>query len=251
MFSSFTNYKDNKEKNNTNVNSNIIKKRLNNRYWAPIQNVYDILIKYCNNNNYKNILEIGPGYIQFPLATKFVGFNEKVKDFISVDIDEEPLPFKDKEFDFVYSRHTLEDIQNPNYCLKEIIRTSKSGYIETPSPLVEVTKGVDGHFNSDKYGGYIHHRYIIWSDMEKNEVYILPKYSCVIDNFLVLNESSYDILKNPYYWNNYFLWKEEPKVIMYKNGVNFQMNFENYTNLLKTSINTSIKNTDYFLKNYQ
>ena len=133
------------------------------KHWYPIKETHDSLIKFCNNNNYKNILEVGPGMCKFPLSNKFVGYNEKVDNYVSLDIDEEKLPFIDKEIDFIYSRHTLEDIQNPNFAMSEIIRCCKSGYIETPSPLIEVTKGVDGYNNNNLYSGYLHHRYIIWS----------------------------------------------------------------------------------------
>ena len=100
--------------------------------------------------------------------------------------------------------------------MTEIIRCCKSGYIETPSPLIEVTKGVDGFDYSNLYSGYIHHRYIIWSDIEKCEIFFLPKYSNIIDNFFILNENYIDMInKNPYMWNNYFIWKnKQPKITM-------------------------------------
>jgi len=37
----------------------------------------------------------------------------------------------------------LEDIQNPNFAISEIFRVSQKGYIETPSPLIEITYGVE------------------------------------------------------------------------------------------------------------
>jgi hypothetical protein len=229
-------------------NKNII-----NKHWYTIKEIEDYLINYCNINNYKNILEIGPGLNQFPLATKFVGYNENINNYISIDIDEEKLPFKDKELDFIYSRHVLEDVQNPNFALKEIVRCCKSGYIETPSPLIEITKGIDGHNDSDKYCGYLHHRYIIWSDIEKCEMYFLPKYSCIIDNFMELYNpvDFYKIVNDkPLYWNNYFIWKDkQPKIVMYKNGINFHLNVENYIILLNDAINKSITNTNFFIKN--
>jgi len=48
---------------------------IQNLFWTPIKNISDIVDKFCNNNNYKNILEIGPGDVQFPLATSFIGYN--------------------------------------------------------------------------------------------------------------------------------------------------------------------------------
>jgi hypothetical protein len=243
---------------NTNTNSNT-NYRVLNFYWGPINSITQNIEFFCVQNKFQHILEIGPGIVPFSLSTKTIGFNEKIKDYIQLDIDTNRLPFEDGDMDFVYSRHTLEDIQNPDFCMNEIIRISKSGYIETPSPLIEVTKGVDAPDKSINYAGYIHHRYIIWSNIEKCEIYFLPKYNSIIDNYFEPNSDNrmkyYDIINNnPIYWNNYFIWKDKtPKVIMYKNGVNFGVKnhmITDYIYLLYEAINTSIQNTDYFIINY-
>jgi hypothetical protein len=239
---------------NNNTNCKVV-----NFYWEPILKIISNIEIFCLENKFQNILEIGPGVIPFSLSTKTIGFNEKIKNFIELDIDTNKLPFEDGSMDFVYSRHTLEDIQNPDFCMNEIIRISNSGYIETPSPLIEVTKGVDYTDKSNKYAGYIHHRYIIWSNIEKCEIYFLPKYNSIIDNFFEPNSDTrmkyYNIINNnPIFWNNYFIWKDKtPKVIMYKNGVNFGLKYNmitDYIDLLYEAINTSIQNTNYFIINY-
>jgi hypothetical protein len=242
--------------NNNNNNSKVI-----NKFWAPIKNITEAVETFCLKNNYKNILEIGPGYIPFSLATKSVGFNEKMADFIEIDIDKNLLPYENNEIDFVYCRHVLEDIQNPDFALQEIIRCSKAGYIETPSPLIEITKGIDGSPFADKYAGYIHHRYIVWSNIQKNEIYFLPKYSNIIDNFLEIDQVNVDKMLNlintfPIYWNNYFIYdiNNSPKIIMYKNGINFNTKggamIADYNKLICEAVNVSIQNTDYFVSNY-
>jgi hypothetical protein len=232
---------------------------IENHYWFPIEDIISNIEKFCKEHNFKNILEIGPGTQPFSLANNTIGCNEKINNYTELDIDVSLLPYTDKSIDFVYSRHTLEDIQNPDFVMREILRISNSGYIETPSPLIEITKGVDVHPHSDKFGGYIHHRYIIWSDIEKCEIYFLPKYSCIIDNYIDQNSLDKTLLeqliKNKIYWNNYFIWENKiPKIIMYKNGVNIgglnRKFVEDYMNILSQAVNTSILNTDYFIKNY-
>jgi len=232
---------------------------IQNLFWTPIKNISDIVDKFCNNNNYKNILEIGPGDVQFPLATSFIGYNEKIKNYVEIDIDVDKIPATDKSYDFIYSRHTMEDIQNPDFAMNEIIRCTNSGYIETPSPLVEIMKGVDSHEFSLKYAGYIHHRYIVWSDIEKCEIYFLAKNSIILDTFMSYNNSELlricNILNNyPVYWNNYFIWSgKEPKIIMYKNGVNYGLKnniVEDYIGLVNEAVNKTISNTNYFIKTY-
>src|ERR1700733_6220826 len=72
----------------------------------------------------------------------------------------DPLPFGDKAFDFAYCRHVLEDLYNPFLLCTEMARVAMAGYIQTPSPLAEVCRGVDG--NSPSWRGYQHHRFLIW-----------------------------------------------------------------------------------------
>ena len=231
-----------------------------NRFWSPNKSVIKIIENLCINNKYIKNLEIGPGFVPFSLATDFIGSNEHIKKYIEIDIDKDIFPYENNIFDFVYCRHVLEDIQNPDFALREIFRITKSGYIETPSPLIEVTKNVDGTAFSNSYCGYIHHRYIVWSNIEKNEIYFLPKYSCILDNILNINEESklflYHLINNFHiYWNNYFIFSEKPNVIMYKNGVNFNTKngniVEEYIVLVGRAINESIQNTNYFINKYK
>lgn len=233
-----------------------------NKFWEPNKSVIKIIENICLTNNYVKNLEIGPGFVPFSLATDFIGCNENIKKYIDIDIDKDKFPYKDKTFDFIYCRHVLEDIQNPDFALEEIFRISTgSGYIETPSPLIEITKSVDGTAFASSYCGYIHHRYIVWSSIEKNEIYFLPKYSCILDHILAINDNSksymYNLINNyPVYWNNYFIYNSlnKPKVIMYKNGVNFNVKnitmIEEYLYLISRAVNESIENTNYFVSAY-
>jgi len=245
------------------LNLNLTENSVINKFWKPNQSVIKIIEQICINNNYVKNLEIGPGFVPFSFATHFIGCNEKIKNYIDIDIDYQSFPYKDDEFDFIYCRHVLEDIQNPDFALREIFRVSKCGYIETPSPLIEITKNVDGTPFANSYCGYIHHRYIVWSNIEKNEIYFLPKYSCILEHILNINDESkpfqYNLINNfQVYWNNYFVFNINngiPKIIMYKNGVNFGLNhngmIEDYILLVSRAINESIQNTNYFVNHYK
>lgn len=235
-----------------------------NCYWGANELVIEIIEKLCRTNNYKKVLEIGPGTSPFKLATDFIGCNETIKNYINIDIDKDKFLYDNNHFDFIFCRHVLEDIQNPDYTLSEIFRVSKKiGYIETPSPLIEITKGVDANNMTNTYCGYIHHRYIVWSNIQKNEIYFIPKYSCILDHILCttdeVKEHLYNLINNyPVYWNNYFLYdsKNKPTVVMYKNGVNFNCTHdsnmvEDYIKIVSRAINESIENTNYFIKTYK
>lgn len=68
----------------------------------------------------------------------------------------EPWPFKDKQFDFVFCRHTVEDIRDPVWVCQEMVRVAKSGYLETPSRIVESIPGIE----RSRYCGYSHHHWL-------------------------------------------------------------------------------------------
>lgn len=54
------------------------------------------------------------------------------------DVCTAPWPFPDRFFDFSFCSHLLEDVRDPIGVCKELIRTSKAGYIETPSRTREI-----------------------------------------------------------------------------------------------------------------
>lgn len=252
--------------NNETETKNENKKDIVNLYWKRIDEINNFVINFTVLYGYKNILDIGAGKNPFILANKIIDYNTKydlngnnsVQIFNGLDIDINKLPFENKSIDFVYSRYTLQEIQNPDFVMNEIFRITNSGYIETPSPLIEITKGIDNTNNMNNYyAGYIHHRYIIWSDNEKCEIYFLPKYNSILDNIMTLNVDK-NLYENRYYWNNYFIWKDkelnkEPKVIIYKKDINFGFdNFiKEYLELIFTAVNKSIENTERFLSKYK
>lgn len=246
---------------NLKSNYNIVKKeeKDNDDYSKRIDEINNFVINYTVFNKYPDILDIGPGRNPFIFANYIIDYsteykimNEHLKVYNNLDIDKNKLPFENKSIDFVYSRYLLQEIQNPDYLMDEIIRVSNSGYIETPSPLIEITKGVDNSINSNisnLFAGYIHHRYIVWSDNEKCEIYFLPKYNSILDKIMTLNIDR-NLYNNKFYRNNYFLWKNKtPNVIMYKKGINFGfINFiEEYLALVLEAVKKSIENTDKFL----
>jgi hypothetical protein len=69
----------------------------------------------------------------------------------------DPFPFDDKEIDYVFCSHTLEDLRDPIFVCSEIVRVGKRGYIEVPSWLAECSLGIE----SSSYAGWYHHRWIV------------------------------------------------------------------------------------------
>jgi hypothetical protein len=88
------------------------------------------------------VLDIGSGGDPFPAATILVdrylqpilrgeALVTNGKPLAVADIHQ--LPFTSKSFDFVYSAHVLELIDDPIQASSEIMRVGKRGFIETPT----------------------------------------------------------------------------------------------------------------------
>jgi hypothetical protein len=114
--------------------------------------------------------------------------------------------------------------------------------------------GVDGYNYSFMYKGYIHHRYFVWSDIETNTIYFLPKMPFVEilkfdDN--IKSRFSYILNNYPVYWNNYFVFQNgvKPNIVIYKHSVNYDILMDT-ARLIIEGIVMSINNTNYFIKNF-
>lgn len=78
--------------------------------------------------------------------------------FVQHDIcDRTPWPFEDKQFDYSFCSHVLEDIRDPLWVCSELMRVSKAGYIEVPSRIYETTFGIEAR----GLAGASHHRWIV------------------------------------------------------------------------------------------
>lgn len=75
--------------------------------------------------------------------------------------DREPWPFADGQFDFAICSHTLEDIRDPIWVCRELMRVAKAGYLEVPDRREEQTYGLQGPFV-----GWSHHRWLVDMDAE-------------------------------------------------------------------------------------
>ncbi len=67
-----------------------------------------------------------------------------------------PWPFKDKQFDFVLCKGTLEDLRDPAWVCHEMMRVAKRGYLETPHRILESLPGIE----RSRYCGHSHHHWL-------------------------------------------------------------------------------------------
>lgn len=215
------------------------------KFWAPEAPVWEFLSKQIDDKDY--VLDVGPGRAPFPRADVYVDYNS---DFIPMgklhhicDLSVGNLPFRDKEFDFVYARHVLEDMCNPFLLCEEMSRVGKRGYIETPSPMAEFCRGVDG--GSPPWRGYHHHRFIIWD--KDGELQFVSKFPIIeyIQAPDVEASLLYSLRAGSKYWNTRYLWEGS---IRYKH-LQCPMDFDirtTYPNLLHEAIRVSCQANDRF-----
>ena len=88
------------------------------------------------------VLDIGSGGDPFPSATvlveRYVQPKFRTESLVTNDVplvvaDIHQLPFRAGSFDFIYSAHVLEVIDDPLTACREIMRVGRRGYIETPT----------------------------------------------------------------------------------------------------------------------
>ena len=214
------------------------------KFWAPNQRVIDYLTNTVIPKDAK-VLDIGPGHAPFKRANVSVDFVDVpgVENLIKCDLANEPLPFADKEFDFVYARHIIEDMYNPFPLLKEMSRVGKAGYVETPSPIAEIGRGVDG--GSPPFRGYHHHRFIAW--VAEDELRLVSKYAFI--EYCRFDEDQIDgRLAQDRYWNTYYLWKDEIKVNHRQAPLHYVIP-THYTTVLSEAMELSKQATDAFFNN--
>lgn len=226
------------------------------RYWEPITQVTQWLVNHVIKPT-DVVLDIGCGHRPFPRAN--IGIDRYSRETLESfwtqynnpnwlntmhgDAESEPLPFGDKEIDFVFCRHTLEDMCNPFFALDEMQRVAKAGYIETPSPLVELARGVDGFENSYLWRGYYHHRFFVW--VKKGRLTFVSKFP-VIEYFSFNDEVLEDLLsKGPELWNTYYLWKDEIQYDHLEDPFDFKFRDE-YRSVLWNSVQESTDSTMAF-----
>jgi predicted SAM-dependent methyltransferase len=206
------------------------------RYYPPIEEV----TKYVASKANGKVLELGPGQVPFEKANHFCGHSEeeksRFKNYSMCDFSSQVFPYKDKEFDFVYARHVVEDLYNPKHFLKECKRIAKAGYFETPSPLVETSKYIEG--DKSEHKGYHHHFSYVWSRFK--EINLLHKYP--ISEYVDVKLSSNQFLDDKFMWNNYFLWEDDFLITHYEHEKNFNT-IKDYPNLMAKAINEGIYNS--------
>lgn len=221
-------------------------------YWTPEPKVTAWLKSKYEGGR---ILEIGPGHSPLPWATTYVDFVDvpgiHPMDLFKLDISTQPLHWvADKSFDFVYCRHVIEDMFNPFLILSEMNRVAKAGYVETPSPLAEVCRGVDGSDGNVQipWRGYHHHRFMAWTF--GGELSLISKYAII--EHLKFDEARMGTLlrQSSRYWNTRHYWEGELKFRHLQSPLDYDIPTQ-YGTVIATGIEKAIASADSFFSTIQ
>jgi hypothetical protein len=196
------------------------------------------------------VLEIGPGTKPFPRASHFVDWaphkSIPAEALTRCDLQREPLPFADKSWDFVYCRHVLEDLYDPFHLCDEMSRIAKAGYLEVPSPLAEICRGIDG--GAPAWRGYHHHRYIVWS--AEGVLNFLTKYPMIEHLEFPNEEGALRILRaNRTAWNASLLWRGRIDWRFRQHGADYII-ARDYRQLITAAINEGLAQARSFGRNF-
>lgn len=213
------------------------------RHWHPSDEVTRFLLDHFGPS--ARVLEVGPGTVPFARADVYVDIvdlpgvpHDKL---VKCDITSGPLPFPDKSFDFVFCRHMLEDMWDPFTACREMERVAKAGYIETPSPMAELCRGVDG--DAPPYRGYHHHRFIVWEN--EGTLTFVTKYPVV--EYIRCDEDGLvsALRQGPKHWNTHFLWSGHISVKHMQSPLDFDIP-RDYPGLLRNALMQAGKSTELF-----
>jgi hypothetical protein len=196
------------------------------------------------------VVDVGAGYDPWHYANEFVDnaawpalAGKKVH---IVDVEFEPLPFADKSVDFLYCRHTIEDLSCPFLLLSEIRRVAKAGYIETPSPMAEFARGID---RGAGHRGYAHHRWFVWVD--EHGLNLMPKFPSVEFVDIGDSESTMDSLlaAQPGLWNSYLPWRGSFGFRTLRHPTDFKLGVD-YSGAISKAIEAGHRNAGRFIREF-
>lgn len=211
------------------------------KFWAPNEAV----VKYIASKipDGAKVLEIGPGHVPFPKATHFVDAKDlPLPNLTRLDLHTDKLPFADQEMDYVFCRHVIEDMYDPFPLIAEMKRVGRAGYIETPSPVAECCRGIDG--GSPPFRGYHHHRFITW--VQEGTLHLVSKYALIEYLRFTEEEITGALRQGPKFWNTHFEWTADAMPVKHiQNGIDMELT-RDYANLLRNSMDYSRQASDVF-----
>jgi SAM-dependent methyltransferase len=177
--------------------------------------------KLLEDNPDWNVLDTGCGSDGFLRANVYADITDqsdayKDKRFVQTPADD--TPFEDKEFDFVIATHVAEHVPDPVKFLAELVRISKRGYIEVPTPFFD--NAASGNDNPPPHG------HLWWVTFNDDEEYIdfKPRQKILSNPFLEAIDTTFlvpffgDQMVTGIYWENEIRAKVSRPIFSYNAG---------------------------------
>ena len=177
-------------------------------------------LELVESNKDWNVLDLGCGRDGIKLANSYADIENYVSDYPGnrfVQTEASETPFKDKEFDFVFSLHIAEHVSDPYKFCKELTRISKSGFIEVPTPFFDNL--VVGNSNPPPHG----HVWWVTFDDIKNEMVFKPRLS-IVDEMAIPADTTFlipffrDSMVLELYWEDTIELRQEESYFSYTAG---------------------------------
>ncbi|MGE0367276.1 MAG: hypothetical protein AB7Q00_16250 [Phycisphaerales bacterium] len=188
------------------------------------------------------IVEVGAGNAPTRIATQHAGrevaLTQKVCEqagieaiYFDLDLESDYLAWQEQSVDLLVCRHTLEDLLNPGHLLHGIQRCARGVYLETPSPLAELSRDTDAG-EDVPWRGYRHHHWICWS--AGGIFHLLPKHSLVEH---ILPEQDLGDLSIPDHWITRHYSETPVEFKVYRNELDYHLGDPNsYLHLLVAAL---------------
>jgi SAM-dependent methyltransferase len=131
----------------------------------------------------EKVLDIGSGGWPFAQATHLAdlfpgatthrteSLRRDGRPFLTIDVGR--MPFRDKEWDFIFCSHVLEHLDRPGDACRELMRVGRKGYIEVPTRLSDVMLNFTRMKDHHRWHGLVLGRTIVfieWQDAERRDV---------------------------------------------------------------------------------
>jgi hypothetical protein len=171
--------------------------------------------KFLSENKNLKILDLGSTTVNFwKEANHFADIEDYTEEFNKMNLKytkiepNKKLPFKDKEFDYVVLSHVMEHVPNLLEFKDELVRISKSGYIELPTKLYDnIVFGCDEEILGHKW----------WFEFDDDrDILLYTKKIDALEKFLSVGSTwkfqkfFEDSFLIQLYWENDFELEERP-----------------------------------------
>ena len=178
------------------------------------------MLEMVANNPDWSVLDLGCGADGIQLANTYADYEDRTKNYPNnrfVQTDACNTPFGDKEFDFVFALHLVEHIPNPNDIINELVRISKRGFIEVPTPFFDNI--VLGNSNPPPHG----HVQWVTFDSVKKEIVFKPRYQIALEmvhpaETTILSPFFRGSMVTEIYWENDIEFRLDPPVFSATTG---------------------------------